>query len=262
MDPPNTPLIEQSGWWLVPYLALMLVMLHAMMEFTVSLLVKRPAHRRPVSAGELRQRLLALNGADLPYPLVEGRDCDLEMEWSYEDTRRSRFAISWEASSTRLRFLLDEQRHELRMHQVDSGSRFFVGLQGWLPRLQGAAGFGAGPPGESLTKEISRVAQRGGWTVRPVLWWFQATHSGARFLRTITPAPLRNWPARRFWGWLYPLSFFGGLAYLVVIMGGLDWRNGLILAGVSAGWWGIWGFLVWMLLGFPAFWRSKRARKK
>jgi hypothetical protein len=48
------------------------------------------------------------------------------------------------------------------------------------------------------------------------------------------------------------------MGYLVVIMGGLDWHNGLILAGVSAGWWGVWGFLVWMLRGFPAFWRRYR----
>jgi hypothetical protein len=250
-----TPLIEQSGWWILPYLVLMLVMLHAMMEFTVSLLVKRPSKRQPVPGAELRQRLLALNKPDQAHPLVEGQDCDLEIKWSYEDTRRSRFAISRQASATHLRFLLDEPRHELRMHQVDSGSSFFVGLEGWLPRLQGSAGFGAGPPGEFLTKEISQVANRSGWAVRPVLWWFQATHAGFRFLQAITPAPLRRWPARRFWGLLYPLSFFLGIAYLVFIMGGLDWRNGLILAGVSAAWWGTWGFLVWMLLGFPAFWR-------
>jgi hypothetical protein len=144
------------------------------------------------------------------------------------------------------------------MHQVDSGSSFFVGLEGWLPRLQGSAGFGAGPPGEFLTKDINQVANRSGWTVRPVLWWFQATYSGYRFLQAITPGPLRKWPARRFWGLIYPLSFFGGVGYLVAIIGPLDWNNLLVLVGVSAGWWGIWGFLVWTLCGFPAFWRRRR----
>ena len=59
----------------------------------------------------------------------------------------------------------------------------------------------AGPPGQRLTKDISHMAYRSGWTVRPVLWWFQATHSGSRVLhQALTPVPLRRWPARRFWG--------------------------------------------------------------
>jgi hypothetical protein len=211
-----------------------------------------------VAGDELRRRLLALNQPDKIHFLVEGQDCHLEIKWSYQDTRRGHFAISRQASSSHLRFLLDEQRHELRMHQVDSGSSFFVGLEGWLPRLQGSAGFGAGPPGEFLTKDINQVANRSGWTVRPVLWWFQATYSGYRFLQAITPGPLRKWPARRFWGLIYPLSFFGGVGYLVAIIGPLDWNNLLVLVGVSAGWWGIWGFLVWTLCGFPAFWRRRR----
>ncbi|HXV43587.1 MAG TPA: hypothetical protein VEC96_11040 [Anaerolineae bacterium] len=231
-------------------------MLHAMMEFTVSLLVKRPsAKRQPVPAAELRRRLLALNKPDQPHPLVEGQDCDLEIKWSHEDARRSRFAMSRQASATHLRFLVDEQRHELRMHQMDSGSNFFVGLEGRLPRLQGSAGFGAGPPGEFLTKEIGQVAQRAGWSARPVLWWFQATHSGFRFLQAITPAPLQRWPARRFWGLLYPLSFFLGIAYLAAISWPPDWHDWWLIAGISAAWWSVWGFLVWMLCGFPAFWR-------
>jgi hypothetical protein len=252
-------LLDQSGWWIVPYIALMLLMVHAMMEFTVTLLVKRPsARRQPVDKDELRRRLLALNQSGQVHSLTEGQDCDLEMKWAYEDTRRSRLAVSRQAGSSHVRFLLDEQRHELRMHQVDSGSSYFVGLQGWLPRIHGSAGIGAGPPGEFLTKEISQVANRAGWTVRPVLWWFQATHSGYRFLQALTPAPLHRWSARRFWGWLYPLSFFGGLGYLAAIIWPPDGRNLLIMAGVAAMWWGIWGFLIWMLRGFPAFWRRRR----
>jgi hypothetical protein len=251
-------LLEQSAWWLLPYVLLMLVMLHAMMEFSVALLVKRPANRKPVALEELRRRLLALDKADLPHPLVEGEDCDLEMKWSYEDTRRGRFALSRQASSSHLRFLLDEQRRELRMHQTDSGSSFFVGLQGWLPRLQGSAGFGAGPPGQALTQEIEQIAKRSGWTVRPMLWWFQTTHSGTRFLQAMTPAPLRLWPARRFWGILYPLSFFLGIGYLAVIIWPFDWHNLLLIIGISAAWWAVWGFLIWAICGFPAFWRRGR----
>jgi hypothetical protein len=253
--PQSAPLLEQSIWWLIPYIVLMLVMLHAMMEFTVSLLVKRPPNHKPVAGEELRRRLLALNKAGRSYPLLEGQDCDLEMKWGEEDFRRGRFALSRQASSHHLRFLLDEQRHELRMHQIDRGSSFFVGLDGWLPRLQGAAGMGAGPPGDALTRDIEQVVRRSGWTARPMLWWFQATHSGYRFLQALTPAPLRRWPARRFWGVLYPLSFFLGMGYLVAIIWPLDRSNLLVIIGVCAAWWGVWGFLVWMLRGFPAFWR-------
>ena len=99
------------------------------------------------------------------------------------------------------------------------------------------------------------------WTVvfvaRPMLWWFQTTYSGYRILAALTPAPFRRWPARRFWGMLYPLSYFLGMGYLVAIIGGLDWRNWLILLGISAVWWGFWGVFVWALVGFPAFWRRK-----
>ena len=84
-----------------------------------------------------------------------------------------------------------------------------------------------------MTKEISWIANRYGWTVRPVLWWFQATHRGYHFLETLTPIPFRRWPARRFWGILYPLSYILGIAYLVAIIGALDWDNFLLIVGVS-----------------------------
>jgi hypothetical protein len=259
VDPKTASLLEQSPWWLVPYIVLMLVMVHAMMEFTVSLLVKRPpANRKPAPGNELRRRLLALNEPDQSHPLIEGRDCDLEIKWAKEDARHGRFALSRHSSSSHLRFLLDEQRHELRVHQISSGSGFFLGLEGWLPRIQGYASFSAGPPGQALTQDISQIANRSGWAVRPVLWWFQATRSGYHFLRALTPAPLRQWPARRFWGVLYPLSYFVGMGYLMAIIGSLDQQNLLLLVGISAVWWGIWGFLVWALCGFPAFWRRRR----
>jgi hypothetical protein len=73
----------------------MLVMIHAMMEFTVSLLVQRPpANRKPITADELRQRLLVVNEADQPYPLVEGKDCDLEIYWELGEFPSQPFAIA------------------------------------------------------------------------------------------------------------------------------------------------------------------------
>ncbi|MBI3942306.1 MAG: hypothetical protein HY326_04775 [Chloroflexi bacterium] len=255
-------LLEQSLWWLIPFALLMLVMLHAMMEFTVSLLAQRPqSHRKPIPADELRQRLLAANEGDQPYPLVEGKDCDLEIRWELEKVPQpSRWAIASAASGGRLRLLLDEHRHEVRMNQVTYSYYFFFGLTGWLPRLGGYAGVQSGPSGHPMTKALSRIANRGGWSVRPVLWWFQATYRGYHLLERLTPAPLRRWPARRFWGMLYPLSYVLGMGYLVVIIGSLDRQDVLLLAGISTVWWGIWGFLVWVLRGFPAFWRGRHGK--
>jgi hypothetical protein len=261
MLPTTASLLDQSLWWLVPYAVLILLMVYAMMEFTVTLLQRPPANRKPVAGDELRRRLLALNKPDHPHPLVVGQDCDLEMRWQHEDSRRSRFALSRHSSSSHMRFLLDEQRHELRMHQVDSGSGFFLGLEGWLPRLQGYASMSAGPPDQMLTRDISHLAYRCGWTVRPVLWWFQATHSGSRALQALTPTSLRRWSTRRFWGALYPLSYFLGIGYLVAIVGPLDRHTLLVLIGVSAGWWGVWGLLAWALSGFPAFWQRTRRKR-
>jgi len=239
------PLLDQSLWWLAPYVLLMLLMVHAMLEFTVSLLAERPRGRRkPATASELRQRLLSLDQSDQPYPLVEGKDCDLEISWEkVEPVHHSRFAVSKNAFRGRLRFLLDETRRELLMNQVTSSYYYFLGFSGWLPRLAGYAGFQAGPPDSFLTKEIRQVALRSGWTVRPVLWWFQASRRGRRRLQ-----------ARLFWGILYPFSFFLGLIYFVVVAGPLVGSDWLLLVGISAIWWCVWGVLVWMLLGFPAFW--------
>jgi hypothetical protein len=249
-------LLEQSLWWLVPYVVLILLMVHAMMEFTVSLMVQRPpANRKPLPSEELRQRLLALAGEQQSYPFLEGQDCDFEIWRKDEETRHERFFRAKRTNSEHLRFLLDEQRHELRMHQVNRSSSYGIGWMGWRPRLWGYATLSAGPPGQVLTQEIVKVTNRSGWAARPVLWWFQATHSGYRILQTLTPTPLRRWSARRFWGMLYPLSYVIGMGYLVLIMGGLSGRNLLLLIGISAIWWGFWGLFVWAIYGFPAFWR-------
>ncbi len=238
----------------------MLLMLHAMMEFTISLLAQRsPGNRKPAPGAELRQRLLALPDNQLQHPLLPGQDCDFEMWWKTEEIQRERLRRGRRSSSGHVRLFLDEQRHELRLHQVNRSSGYFIGLVGWLPRLWGYASISGGPPGQALTNEIVKAAHRSGWTVRPVLWWFQATYGGYRLLQALTPAPLRRWSARRFWGILYPLSYFVGMGYLVFIIGGLDWRNGLIMLGISAIWWGFWGLFVWILCGFPAFWRRKRS---
>jgi hypothetical protein len=256
-------LLDQSLWWLVPYILLVLLMLQAMMEFTVSLLVERPPKKRtPVPASELEQRLLAESQESQPYRLVEGEDCDLEIVWEQDEyTATERTLIAKSASRSHIRFLFDETRHDLRVNQVSRSFFFLIGITGWLPRLQGYASAQSGPPDAAMTKEISQIANRSGWSVRPVIWWFQATRRGFHLLEKMTPRPLRGWSARRFWGILYPLSFLLMIAYLIAVTGGLAWDDLWLIVLVSAGWWGVWGFLVWMLLGFPPFWRG-RGRKQ
>jgi len=249
-------LLQQSLLWLVPFVLLMLLMVQAMMEFTVSLLVQRPpVKRKPIPADKLRQRLLAGNEGDQSTQLIEGKDCDLKICWeSGEVSQSGRWVITRAASGGCLRLLLDEQRHELRMNQVARSYYFFFGLAGWLPRLSGYAGASSGPPGHPMAREFGLIANRGGWSVRPVLWWFQATYGGYQLLQTLTPGPMRRWPARRFWGILYPLSYLLGMGYLVMVIGSLERQDWLLVAGISAAWWGVWGFLAWMLCGFPIFW--------
>lgn len=251
-------LLEQSLWWLVPFILIILLMLHAMMEFTVSLLVKRPETKRnPIPARQLMERLLEENRNTQAYKLEKGEDSHLEIAWEAGELPRQRQrAISRGSSRSHIRLLFDESRAELRINLVAYSYFFFIGMAGWLPRVTGYASAVSGPPDAVMTSEISRIANRYGWSVRPVLWWFQATHRGFHFLEALTPPPLRRWPARRFWGILYPLSYFVGMIYLVWIAGGLD-RNGIILVGgVSAAWWGLWGLLVWALTGFPVFRRK------
>ena len=80
--------------WVISYALVLLLMVFAMMEFTISLLEKPPRQRQPpVDKDELRRRLLALNELELPYRLVEGKKSDLELRWDViDDSWRQRFA--------------------------------------------------------------------------------------------------------------------------------------------------------------------------
>jgi hypothetical protein len=261
-------LLDQSLLWLIPYILLILLMVHAMMEFTTSLLVERPRRNRtPVPAPELLNRLLTLNRNDLPILLTPGTDCDLQIAWEQgsvpgelEDTSQpGRHVLSSQGSSDLVRILLDEMRHEVRINQVTRSHHILIGIVGRLPRLEMFFGFQAGPPGQELTREISRAALSSGWAVRPVLWWFQATRSGYRSLERLTPPPLRKIPARWFWGVLYPLLYVLAMVYLASVIGPLGRDQWLLLLGISAVWWVAWGFLVWLLVGLPK--RRKPTRR-
>jgi hypothetical protein len=101
----------------------MLLMVYAMMEFAVTLRQRHPANRKPVAGDKLRRRLLALNEPDHPHPLIVGQDCDLEIRWQHEDSRRSRFALSRHSSSSHVRFLLDEQHHTSSLTPLAKSTR-------------------------------------------------------------------------------------------------------------------------------------------
>lgn len=231
-------LFEQHPWIIMlSALSFGFFMVHAMMEFTASLLVKPPpANRKPVGAIELRWRLLQLNENNHPYKLIESHDSDLELHWDVvKASWQARFAKVKLTTLYRARILLDESRHELRFHEYLRTASFFLGFAGWQPHFNAYIGFQAGyvsgtwagraygllpgfPPRigqvynfqvstDEAKADITGVANDSGWTFRPVLWWFQATHRGYRLLQALTLAPFRHVPARRFWGIIYPVSY-------------------------------------------------------
>ena len=283
-------LLEQSAWWLIPYALLMLFMVHAMVEFTLGLLIERPyANRRPLPAEDLKQQLLDHNLPDRPYRLVEGEEGELELQWDVVDAAwRQQFASVKLTTFYRARLLLDEVRHEVRIQEFMRTGSFFLGFNGWIPHLHFAfsahwgpmnanwSGHAYGilsgfPPqiGEVVSftlhtaevkKEISQSVRQGGWAFRPVIWTSQVRRSR---LRALTPAPLKRIPHGRFWGVLYPASYALGIGYLLAIIGRPGWtaRNLLIIAGISVIWWGMWGFLTWAIAGFPSLRRQRRPRR-
>ncbi len=171
---------------------------------------------------------------------------------------RARFYAK-SASRSHIRLLLDETRHDLRVNQVSRSYFFLIGMAGWLPRLQAYASAQSGPPEAAMTKEISQIANRCGWTVRPVIWWFQATQRGFHFLDRMTPKPLRSWSARRFWGILYPLSFLLMIAYLIAVTGGFAWDDLWLIVHRFSGLVGYLGFSGLDAVGISSFPRRPRA---
>src|SRR3990172_6598482 len=168
MDP--KPLIEQSLWWLLPGALFSLFMVHAMVMFTAALLTKRPrARNQPLTADELRARLLELNDdRRLMAKLAPGRDCDFTLDckpvkapgndWTPTSSltptspgRRRGLPLccqpvhaSWYelyshvkfTTHYRARLLLDEATREARWNELMRGSNFFLGFDGWIPRFQ------------------------------------------------------------------------------------------------------------------------------
>lgn len=274
----------------VPLAAVMLV---AMMEFTTSILTRRPRRSKtPVTRTELERRLLELSIESSPVKItpaagggLEIRDYVLADEWR-ERFKRVAFSVVYRA-----RIGLDERRHELRWYESVRSRSLYLGFDGWIPRIQGGYWYQGGlvdmvgktqvyafepgfPPRLSQTldvdmntvqlkREVSDVVTQAGWHFKPVTLPFLASGRWIALSRRIIPPPIARLPGRLFWGMLYPASY----AVLVVYLMGLAWvddpaswnrHNLLIVLLVSAGWWGVWGFLAWMLCGFPGVRRRKR----
>ncbi len=272
------PLIAQNALWIVPAFALTCFMVYAMMECTVSFLVKRPPPgRKTVDAAELRHRLLGLNQPGNPYRLVDSRVADLELHWDvvdaswYELFAKVKLTIVYHA-----RMLIDELQREVRWYEIMRSSNFLIGFDGWTLRLNFAFRLQTGylnvdwrglaygiisvfPPRIGrvykfhlntmrVKNEITRIVTESGWALRPRYLWFQTRRGSYQLGQALLPATLRRWPARRFWGLVYPASYVLTIGYLVAITGAYDFRNLLVFGAISAAWWGVWGFLAWILV--------------
>lgn len=245
--------------WLGPYGILLLIMLYAMVEFTVSLFIKYPPpNRRPVTAAQLRARLLALCAKLPPFDRVESPDSDLELRWQAVAKGEGRFWKAKRQTTVRVRLLFDEERHEVRANESSHSSGYIIGLDRWLPRLSGGAGYSAGPLVTGrFAERIAATANAGGWTYRPVVLPFQVTRRGLQFLQALTPTPFRQLPPTQVWGILYPLTYVLAFVWLFGRGSPALWttHNLWLFVLISTVWWGVWGLLVWTLHGFPKFWR-------
>jgi len=136
---PAKSLLDQSPWWIVPSIGIVLLLVLAMMECTRTLLVKpAPQNLEPVDAGELRRRLLALK---CPAEALSGLSTASAGIWSStgmlsphrgRDTRPG----SKMTALYRARMLLDGSRHEMRWFEFVRGSNFFIRFLRLVPVLR------------------------------------------------------------------------------------------------------------------------------
>jgi hypothetical protein len=263
-------------------------MVYAMMEQMASLLVGRPRRgSAPVDAAELRRRLLALNDPARPYRLVDGKVSDLELDWTVVDAAwTSGFSAVRLSTVYYARLLLDAVRREARWFEVLRTANLFLGCDGWIPRFNLRcwiqAGFTSGswrgtaygvrpgfPPQlgasqpftistDQVKHDIRGVVTRSGWTFRPTVFWFQTKRAAVRLTEGLTPSFMRAWPARRFWGALYPASFAATVAWIWWVTGGR--RSDLLaIAAFSAFWWAIWGTILVIFKITTGEWGPRRA---
>jgi len=280
--PATKGLVDQSTWWILPEVPLLLLMVLAMLEFTRTLLAKpAPKNVESADAAELRSRLMALNAEQKDYRIVEGKPWDLELDWNVVPASwRERFAKIKVTTVYRARMLLDESRHEVRWFEILRRSSFFIGFNGLVPVFRwtvwtlwgyidvqwtGLAyavlpGF---PPRigrvhrfsvntVAAKQDIRKVVSQCGWSFQPRLWWFQVRRSSDGQVPGVLLA--RAFPhlsERRFWGILYPSLYVLSISYIFAISGGwssVTPQNALAILAFSVLWWGIWGGATKLLL--------------
>lgn len=277
-------LIEENILWIVPGVVLSLFMVFAMMEFTVAVLRREPKRMgKPVDEATLRQRLLALNEPGKRYRLVEDEKYDLLLDWEVVDASwRRPFGKVKLTTAYGARMLLDEERHEVRWYEWVRSANTFIGFDGWVPRFNFSYFFQAGylnvvwkgsaygllpgwPPRIGrvyhfslntieVKKEIGEVITESGWILRPTHLWFQTRRGTLSLGKRLLPARIRQLPPQRFWGVVYPLSFVAAIGYLLLVTGAYDRDTLLVVALVSAAWWGIWGFILLVFLAIEGRW--------
>lgn len=267
-------LVERSKWFLLPGVALALLMVFSMME-CVAAFIARPSGRAHVSSrSAVLERLLTLNKGG-PYRLEPTRRADFAVILDPVDPAwRARFARVKLSAGYRARLVLDEERHQIRWFEIVYARTGFVGFQSMWPRFSWSVWMFAGyidvqwrgwaygmlpgfPPrvGDAvrfsldtvaLKREIRTIASRAGWEFRPKVWPFQVhRRPDGTIPRGLIPSATRFWSERQFWATVYPVLYLMTVLYIVVVAGG--WRElgrratVLPLLGFSAFWWGIWG---------------------
>jgi hypothetical protein len=286
------PLIEQSPLWILPAVPLALLMTHAMMLSIMSFLAKPPLpNRKPVTGDKLKRRLSSLNAAGGKFRLSPARAHDYNVEWDIvEPSWYDRYAAVWYSDMYRLRLLVDEARHEVRTYESISSFYFMWGFAGWSLLILGGVTFIAGPLDLSRwrgkaygmtrvfppkvgevrkfdldTKEarraIEKVIRSSGWSVRPVVLWFEVKRSALTVGRALLPPPLRWWPAKRLWLTLHPASYLATVGWLLFVAGGYDLGAIVFVLVFTAVWFGFWGLFLWALIaGLKP--RRRKARRR
>src|SRR4051812_19117735 len=230
-----------AGFWvfIAMWTFFCVLWLVALVPFTLAVMFpERPARRSAQSAAEARCALLALNEKQYPFRVIADSNTELHVQWDVVDASWfERFAKVKLTTTYRERLLLDESRHELRCHEQLRSSSFWLGFDGFKPCFNFWIFYTAGvadivwsgvaygikpgwPPRISQVyrfnldtiwgkREIERAVRAVGWTFRPVIWWFEATAAGAAWADRLTPAIMRHWGRRQFWGSVYGISWAG-----------------------------------------------------
>jgi hypothetical protein len=228
-----------------------------------------------IDVAELGGRLLALNEPGAPWRLVEHEECGIQVHWDPVDPAwRATFARVKLSAAFGVRLLLDDLRREVRWYEWSRTANVFIGLDGSRPRFNFPAAYTAGDlrattyrgvaygvgPGwlpviedlrdfavdvGALQTRMAHVVADAGWARRSTHIWFQTRPSLFRLAQMLVPEPIRLLSRRQFWGIVYPVSFVLAIAALARAGGAMTAGNVVIIMGISAAWWGLWGLLVW-----------------